>query len=352
MAEDAEFEELQARHRAAVAARAREELGRAANTISTFTAFAAARGLQLHSNAFEYVQTIGVVAKAPGIARALSGLRPTERDGLFVYAEIAEHLPPSHLSKGLFVGANYIVMAHPCFRRQMHPNANWAPRFVDLFWAFDAPGIKKYIAIDEDRVRINVDRTSYLELDTWYGAPFNEDVRAIKPGTVKLRPPLDLEPRYVDLFFANSYCLDIQWRELDGIKTFQSLEIKTDSVHTEIQGRKYFPARYLHAEFDMSANCFRHFDGAIQLYSEEEYFRRRDSDFNMTDKTAVRIKARSEKVFKLNGPLATADWVELSCHFYTANPLTFEYFTGGYPENVSHILKKLRASKRHADNAY
>lgn len=351
MESNEELEELQARHAAYMAERARDELAKAAQAISNFTAFAATKGIQLPFSAFEYVETIGVVAKAPGIARALSELGPTERDGLYLYADIAERLPPSQFSEGLFVAHDYIVMAHPCFRRQMDLHANWAPRFIDLFWAFDVPGVKKYIAIDEDRVRINVDGTGYFEADTWFGAPFDEDIRKIRPGTVKLRPPLDLEPSYVEFLFANAYCLDIKWSETDGIKTFQSLEMKTDRVQIELEGQKYFPARYMHAEYDMAANCFRHFDGAIQLYSEDEYLQRRDSDFNMTAKSAEHIKARSKKVFKFNGPLTTAIWVEFCCHFYTANPLTFEYFTGSYPEHTADTLQRIHVRNLNANDA-
>lgn len=80
-----------------------------------------------------------------------------------------------------------------------------------------------------------------------------------------------------------------------------------------------------------TSNYFRHFDGAIQLFTEEEYFQRRDSDFNMTMKNSAHIKARSSKVFKINGPLKTEAWVDFCCHFYTASPLTFEYYSGEYP---------------------
>ncbi len=64
-----------------------------------------------------------------------------------------------------------------------------------MFWQFQEPGIEKYIALDDDRVRINVDGLGYFEYDTWYGAPFNEDIREIKPGTVKLCPPADIDSR-------------------------------------------------------------------------------------------------------------------------------------------------------------
>ncbi|NYH97483.1 hypothetical protein [Cupriavidus plantarum] len=337
---DQKYDEMTARYVADMEKQSRERLAEATDLIARFTTLAASKGVTLRAESFEYIQTIGIVAKAPGIARALLGPLRAERDGLLAFYEIANRLPAHY--EGCFAGPDFILMAHPCFRRGMHPGNNWAPRFADLFWRFEGPGIEKYIALDEDRVRIDVDRLGYFEADTWYGAPFDEDIRNIKPGIVKLRPPMDLESRHVSFFFAGAYCLDIMWSESDGIKSFQALEMKTEDIWIEAEGQRCFPARYLHAEFDLAANCFRHFDGAIQLFTEEEYFQRRDSDFNMTMKKPAHIKARSSKVFKINGPLKTKDWVEFCCHFYTANPLTFEYFSGEYPKHTTEILERIR----------
>jgi len=338
---DQEYDEMTARYFAAMEEHSRGQLAKASDMIAKFVTLAASKGVILGAESFEYIQTTGIVAKAPGIARTLLGPIKTGRDGLLSFNEIASRLPPSPYCEGCFAGPDFILMAHPCYRRGMHPVNNWAPRFIDLFWRFDGPGIEKHIALDEDRVRIDIDRQGYFEGDTWYGAPFDEDIRKIKPGIAKLRPPSDLESRHVSSLFANAYCMDIKWSESGGIKSFQALEMKTDEIQIEVGGRYYFPARYLHAEFDLTANCFRHFDGAIQLFTEEEYFQRRDSDFNMTMKNAAHIKARSSKVFKINGPLKVKDWVELCCHFYTANPLTFEYFSGEYPKHVSEILERI-----------
>ena len=222
----------------------------------------------------------------------------------------------------------------------MHPVNNWAPRFIDLFWQFDGPGIKNTLPLMKIASGSTLTDRAISRL-TRYGAPFDDDIQNIKPGITKLRPPLDLEPRHVSLFFADAYCLDIKWSESDGIKSFQALEMKVESIQIKIE-EALFPSRYLHAEFDLAANCFRHFDGAIQLFTEEEYFERRDSDFNMTMKNSAHIKARSSKVFKINGPLGTKDWVEFCCHFYTANPLTFEYFSGAYPKHVIESLDRIR----------
>lgn len=126
-----------------------------------------------------------------------------------------------------------------------------------------------------------------------------------------------------------------------SIKTFQALELKTQDIVIEVDKKIYHPARYIHAEFDLESGMFRHFDGAVQLFLEDEYFMRRDSDLNFNAKNQAQIKARSKKLFKLNGALATADWVELCCHFFTTNPLTFEYFTGRYPEHTIETLARI-----------
>lgn len=339
---DNEYDANMARYIAAMEEQAQRKLAEASDQIARFTALATAQGLKLDAGSFEYIDRIGIVAKASGIARVLLGSISVERDGLLPFNKIADRLPPSRHWAGYFVGSDYTLMAHPCYRRQMHHLNNWAPRFIDLFWSFDILEVERYIAIDEDRVRIDVDDLCYVELDTWFGAPFDQDVRNIKSGIVKLRPPLDIESHYVSSLFADVYCLDIKWSESDNIKTFQALEIKTERIQVEREGRLYFPARYLHAEFDLTANCFRHFDGAIQLFTEEEYFQRRDSDFNMTLKNSAHVKARSHKVFKINGSLSTDLWVEFCSHFLTANPLTFEYFSGHYPEHVTEILTRIR----------
>lgn len=343
---DQKYDEMMVRYLADVEKLSRKMLADAADQIAKFTAMASTKGVTLYADSFEYIQTIGIVAKAQGIAQKLLGPIRTERDGLLSFHEIASRFPPSPHYEGCFTAPEFILMAHPSYRRGMHAVNNWAPRFIDLFWSFNAPGIEKYIALDEDRVRIDVGGRGYFEADTWYGAPFDEDIRNIKNGIAKLRPPPDLKSQHVSFFFADAYCLDIKWSESDGVKSFQALEMKTEDIRIKVGEQHYFPARYLHAEFDLTANCFRHFDGAIQLFTEEEYFQRRDADFNITMKNLAHIKARSSKVFKINGPLKTENWVEFCCHFFTANPLTFEYFSGEYPKHIIEVIERIRATYR------
>lgn len=339
------IDELMQRHLTAMAAEARKRLAEASDLIANFTAFAEKQGVRLVSSSFSYIPPIGIVASAPSLAKTILGTIPTERDGLIATAHLAENHELRPFQPGYYSNNNYMLMVHPFFRRGMHEDANFAPRFVELFWAFNVSDIAKYIAIDENRLRINVDNSCYFEEDAWYGAPFNDDISKIPNGTVKLRPPMDIQESYNDFFFSKAYCLDVKWSQQNEIKTFQALELKTQSVQVVVGSERYYPARYLHAEFDLSTGKFRHFDGAVQLFLENEYLQRRDSDFNINAKHRSQLKARSKKLFKFNGSILTATWVKFCCHFFTGNPLVFEYFTGSYPAHIVEILDKLRVRR-------
>ncbi|MBI2768375.1 MAG: hypothetical protein HYX47_02025 [Burkholderiales bacterium] len=339
---DQDYEEMLAQYQARLREMEQEELHRASTRIKEFKAYASKRGVHLSDSAFNCSPPLGVTASAPGLLRALLDVQPSVRDGLYGWHELTDILRPGQ-TEGCLEGPNFIAMAHPSFRRQMHLQGNWAPRFIELFWSFKSTSLEKSVALDEDRVRVDLDGMGYAELDTWYGPPFNDDIASIAPGNVKIRPPGDLSRARLETLFASSYCVDVKWAQASDIKTFQSLELKDESVLTTVNGIQYHPARYLHAEFDLKRGVFRHFDGAVQYLTAEEYFARRDSDFSMTYKSAQHVKPMSKKVFKVNGEIAAADWVEFSSHFFAANPLMFEYFNGAYPTHIADILERLRA---------
>ncbi len=100
-----------------------------------------------------------------------------------------------------------------------------------------------------------------MELDTWYGAKFQRNISDIEDGVVKLRPPLDFEPSDIEILFGNTYSLDIKWSSKKDIKVFQSEDFKAESSKIIRNGKEYFPARYVHAEYDSLTGKFRHFDG-------------------------------------------------------------------------------------------
>lgn len=340
-----DYEEMIARHKKRMEEDARQELHKAKELIERFMQLTASKGIRLEPSAFSYSPVLGITASAPGLALSLINVQPSPRDRLLSWSEVVERYVSSPFDAGTFSGPDFVVFAHPCFRRMMHPDANWAPRFTELFWALESAQIEKFIAIDEDRIRLDVDGPGYMEADTWYGPPFNKDIRNIQNGNVKLRPPGDLKSTHLDFFFASAFSIDVCWTEKDGIKTFQALELKTEDSIVHLNGVPHHPARYMHAEFDLDAGHFRHFDGAVQYLREDEYMLRRDADFNMVYKDSRHVKPLSKKVFKLNGLLPTETWVELCAHFMAANPLMHEYFAGEYPEELSRVLAVIRANQ-------
>jgi hypothetical protein len=323
-----------------------QQLLRHAEHIAAFKELAAKRGVTLSDANFSYFRTIGIIASAPGLVERLVGSITRERDGLIPFDAFESDYSTDLHRPGYFQSRQFSLMAHSHFRRGLDGLNGYAPLFVALFWGFERNGVIRYIALDEDRVKVNGDDGYIVELDTWYGAPFNQDISKIPSGVSKLRPPLDLSDSYVSVFFADAYCFDIKWSQEGDIKTFQALEIKSERTLLELDGENVFPARYAHAEFDVRTGLFRHFDGAMQYLTESEYLHRRDSDFNYNMKSHDQIKSRSKKLFKLNGRIEKEDWAEFCCHFFAGNPLVSEYFTGSYPKHVTEALSRIEAARQ------
>lgn len=341
--DDISVEQLLASHQDQLAQERAEMLEENAPIINTFIDYCAAKGVELKRADFDYVQTTGIVAKSPGLLFRLIDGVPVERDSLLPFKTLVERFSLEGCQEGYLNCGNFLAMAHPYFRRGFGEINNFAPRFIEKFWEFPTDSVNSYIALDEDRVRINVDGLCYFEADTWYGAQFSEDVTSIPSGVIKLRPPLDLNASLISFFFANAYALDIKWTQEGNIKTFQALELKSEDIKFRTEDGDIYPARYIHAEYDLTLGAFRHFDGAVQHFKEEDYFGRRDSDFNYNAKNAKQIKASSKKLFKFNGRIETSQFVDMCCHFFAANPMSFEYFEGKYPEYVTDAIVKIRA---------
>ncbi|MGE5497875.1 MAG: hypothetical protein ACM3Q2_07390 [Syntrophothermus sp.] len=238
-----------------------------------------------------------------------------------------------------------MLLFSPFFRRGYDYENNYAPRFLEVFVCLKKTAINKSILLDADMVRINMDQRGYFERDTWYGAKFNQEIDLIDDGTIKLRPPLDLDEFYLSSLFANVYSLDILWQTKGRTKVFQLEEFKTDKVILEYKSHIFHPVRYIHAEYDIDRKHFKHFDGAIHFYSENEYCERRDYDLNYNLKAKTHIKAHSQKLFKLEGRISLETFADFTSQFLTGNPLIFEYFEGKYPDNVQDILNAIRNRK-------
>jgi len=323
-----------------------EQLSNNSELIENFIKHCNKKGIEISNNDIRYVQTIGIVAFYPNLVNLLNNKIEVDKEELVSFDILNKEYSKQPFASGFLFSDNYMIMAHPYFRRGHYENNNFSPRFIEIYWNYDKVNNDKYIALDLDRVRINVDNLMYMEFDTWYGAKFKKKISDIEDGIVKLRPPLDLEGFDIEFFFGNTYSLNIKWYTKNGIKVFQAEEFKAENSRVTKNGIEYFPAKYIHSEFDEKAGTFRHFDGAIHFYTKEEYFQKRDTDFNYNNKNDLQIKTLSQKLFKLNGEIKIDDWVELTSHYLTGNPLIFEYFEGKLPDRIIETVEKLRISRK------
>ncbi|EDU9245038.1 hypothetical protein R951_002007 [Salmonella enterica] len=318
-------------------------LEKSAGNIHEISNILGKHGFSLKDDNFEYSDPVGLTIKFDDIVSILAPELKRDKDDLIKCKQI-EKLYQKKNREGYYYANNYMLMLSPFLRRGMHHTNNWAPLFVAKFWELDLSDIEASIALDNDRVKVDVNDYGYAEFDTWFGAPFEENISNIKDGISKLKPPMDIEARIVDLYFNSKYSLDIKWNTKMNIKTFQALEFNNDNVVIELQGEVFHPAKYVHAEFDIESGFFRHFDGAIHFYTPSEYMARRDSDFNHPLKNKNLLKAKARKIFKLDGKITKNIWLEFTCHFFTGNPLIVEYFTGNYPQYVIDGLNRARTN--------
>lgn len=320
----------------------KENLEEYSNLINSFIEYGKSNDISLNINYFDYIPTIGVVCSYPNILLALNKNLKPDKEGLLNFSVLENQYERKLFRNGYLYSDKYMVMASSYFRRGYYFASNFAPSFIDLYWNYENPDNDKYIALDLNRVRINVDDPIYEERDIWYGAKFKDKIENIEDGIIKLRPPLDIPKYSISSFFGDVYSLDIKWSTKNNIKVFQCKEFKTESIKINICGDEYFPVKYIHAEYNMKTGSFRHFDGAIHFYTEEEYLNRRDTDFNHNYKNTDQIKASSQKLFKINGSVSVDKWIELTSHYLFANPLIFEYFEGKLPERLTEIIQLLR----------
>lgn len=323
----------------------KKELVENADLISSFKAVCAKKGITLTDENFTYIQAIGIVAEYPNLVAHLNSQMVRDKEGLNDFKFLNTIFMQRNAVSGYLYSDKYMIMAHPNFRRGLHPNSNFAPRFIDLFWRMRDPEIESLIALDFNRVRVDIEGGMYFEEDTWYGARFNNEIDSIPDGIIKLRPPSDVDDFLISFYFSDTYSLDIKWETKEGVKSFQAEEFKTETRTIRKDGIDFYPAKYVHAEFDLEKNHFRHFDGAIHFYTGDEYFRRRDSDFNYNSKNTYQIKTSSEKLFKLNGNIEVSRWIEFTSHFLTGNPLVIEYFEGKVPDDIVEVLEIMKKSK-------
>ncbi|HEX7358791.1 MAG TPA: hypothetical protein VF270_13845, partial [Ignavibacteriaceae bacterium] len=125
----------------------KEKLVNNADTISSFKKFMAQKGVMLTDENFKYFQTIGIVATFPNIVSYLHPGLVNDKEGLLNFKNLCQYFERKRFLNGYLFGDNFMLMAHPYFRRGFHRANNYGPRFVELFWNYDNPNIDTYISL-------------------------------------------------------------------------------------------------------------------------------------------------------------------------------------------------------------
>ena len=329
----------------------KKKLDASSKIINSFKKYCKSKGVVLGDEHFDYIDKIGVVAEYPDLLLCLDRKLKKDKEGLVS----CSYLNESYNKKTSWAGRDnpfltgylyckeYAVMASPLFRRGMGKDNNYTPNFISLFWSsFDNNDVESYLSLDYDRVRIDVDGGGCSEMDAWFGPKFTKNIPEIQSGPSRMIPPPEIDKTGIFLYFANVHFLDAKWKLKGDINTFQAEEIKTKEIKIERGGNFFHPVRYIHAEFDIKLGVFRHFDGAVHYYKEDEYRRRINPNFSMNSKSQKHQKPLSEKIFKINGSIEVDMWIEFCSHFLAHNPLIVEYFSGSLPEDTEQYVREYK----------
>jgi hypothetical protein len=218
-------------------------------------------------------------------------------DGGVFYKDVVLHY--HHLlRRGYMSNPNFDFLG--AFARYLHESAE-----VNTF----------RVAIDHSRMMEQRWYAEVIEMDTWGGPPFDpsslDDPTAVGL-TVVNRNQNSLFRLTNSLLFT-----DFLWSSKSGIKTFQAEEVSgADSLFGP-----YNLNRYVHAERDITAGAFRHFDDAVKVYRHEDYGSRVNAHLPAGPRSWSK-----PKLFRIDGDIATDEWINLVCLFMKSNEMVIEYF--------------------------
>jgi hypothetical protein len=222
---------------------------------------------------------------------------------------------------------DHVLHYHQFLRREYsaRPNFDFFYRFIAYYHKTKTTNQFR-IAIDHRKIMRRDFYQQIIELDTWYGPPFDPE-KLDAPDVIGLT----IVKRNKDSLFELENSLDrteFFWSFRDGIKTFQIEEISSLGYQFE----SYYLNKYVHSERDTHRKMFRHLDGAVKVYLPDNYSARLKA--NMPNEPKCFAKP---KLFRVDGEIELEDWVELISFFYKSNEMIIEYFN---PEEFENIFEE------------
>jgi hypothetical protein len=171
---------------------------------------------------------------------------------------------------------------------------------------------KRYFFEYETRAFIRGPKS--ISIDKLRDPRFPEDRR----GTVTEHQRVDDDP--VKRLTFDVEKTQIMWSAQDNLKTIQIEEI-VPIESRKYEGRDFVGNRYVHGIWDVTDECFSHYDGAVRVYEKECYQGRLDSDLKHYDG-----KPLYKKLFRLDSAIDLTTWCDMTARYFWGNELVEEYF--------------------------
>ena len=274
------------------------------------------------------IATYCVVAAVHHIYYSLEGVIHEDLDAsevLAVYPELRDRLDKDGLlavdddfvlHDGGMEYRDHILHYHQFLRRgyTARPNYDFLGRLAAYYRRTKSTNSFR-IAVDHRRIMPKDHYARVIELDTWYGPPFDpaklDDPRAVG---------LTVVVRNKNSLFGLANQLDrteFLWTYRDAVKTFEIEEISSTGYRFDA----YYLNRYAHSERAIGPGVTRHLDGAVKIYLADAYH----------DRVGARLPNearcfRKIKLWRIDGDVDLEDWIDLICFFFKSNEMLIEYF--------------------------
>lgn len=280
-------------------------------------------------------------AVEPGLAAAMfpeffsAESEHVDKDGLVDFAYLLSRT--RQIQEGVFHEPNrdVLLFAHRFFRRSLSLhnsiNAYVLRSFSD---AAGIAGVAARLKLDPDLIGHPDSARPVMELEYWHGPKYDDDIACI-PSGVATHKNLDDDRIFSGIDQTQIWWKDpeqrVEGRAVREIRTFQAEELIENESPGLADGR--YGCRYAHAEYDLAARSFSHFDGAIRSYDGVDYLERIERRIDRAGKYSDYTK-----LFRLDGALPAEMWKQVLTDWYLGNPLIPEYL--GAPDAD---LAKLKA---------
>lgn len=238
-----------------------------------------------------------------------------DKSGLVNLDEILKDF--DYAGSGIFKSKNseFSIYCHQYFNRNLSLSNNFNTYFIDEFLKLKSnTEVTLRIAIDENILGLSKTFMGVLEFDYWWGPKFDDDVSTLPNQVTKYECNEDQK------FFSDVSGTEFWWKTDNDTNRVLEVEEIRERPSFGI-GKDAYGCRYIHSIYDTKHQLFKHFDGAVRVYSEDKIMERWGVDISKAGKDTI-----YKKLFRVDGKLPLADWKKLCILYFKGNPLLFEYF--------------------------